>query len=103
MAGPGLHCGDSLSQLVKWHLSSGQCSHLRSDDSKKQKSVASLISLLFQVNCGPISGLACLGPTKDEDTGGPSLGVEEWKRQWEEDREPISFKDVSSTLGLLPD
>lgn len=66
MAGPGLHCGDSLSQL-------GQGSHLPSDDSKKQRSVASLISLLFQVNYSPISGLARLGPTEDEDTGGPSL------------------------------
>lgn len=96
MVGPGLRCADSLSQR-------GQCRYLQSDSSREQ-SVASRSSL-FQLNHGPASGPAPQGPTEDEDeeTGGPSSGAEERKRQGEGDREPVSFKDVSSTLGLLPD
>lgn len=92
--GPRLRCADSLSQR-------GQCRYLQSDSSREQ-SVASRSSL-FQLNHGPASGPAPQGPTEDEETGGLSSGAEERKRQGEGDREPISFKDVSSTLGLLPD
>ena len=57
-AGPGFHCGDSLPEL-------GQCGHVLSGETRKQESVSSL-SLLFQLNYGPISGLAPLGPTEDK-------------------------------------
>ena len=37
-------------------------------------------------------------------TGRMFSGVEEWKKRWEGDTEPLSFEDVSTSLGrLLPD